>query len=62
VNSLGDNFFTLGGYYADRLTRVNDDWKISVKKLVVLWNQGNRHVLELGAERGRKRLAETKGT
>jgi SnoaL-like domain len=58
ANALGDNWFTLGGYYHDRLTLVDGRWKISAKKLVVLWNRGNRSVLELGADTGRRRLAD----
>ncbi len=54
TNADGDNWFTLGGYYADRLTRVDGEWRISGKKLVVTWNRGNRHVLALAAERVRQ--------
>ena len=54
TNADGDNWFTLGGYYADRLTRVEGEWRISGKKLVVTWNRGNRHVLALAAERVRQ--------
>jgi hypothetical protein len=57
TNARGDNWFTLGGYYQDRLTLVDGSWRISVKKLVVLWNRGNRDVLEQGVARGRERLA-----
>jgi hypothetical protein len=58
TNPDGDNWFTLGGYYSDRLVHQQGEWKITRKKLVVTWNRGNRHVLTLGAERGRQRLAE----
>jgi SnoaL-like domain len=53
-NADGDNWFTLGGYYNDRLVRHDDGWKISGKKLVVTWNRGNRHVLTLASERARQ--------
>jgi len=51
ANDLGDNWFTLGGYYTDRLVRTGGGWKIAAKKLTVTWNRGNRHVLTLAAER-----------
>jgi SnoaL-like domain len=58
TNADGDNWFTLGGYYSDRLVREEAGWRISHKKLVVTWNRGNRNVLTQAAERGRQRLAE----
>jgi hypothetical protein len=54
INSSGDNWFTLGGYYNDRLVRTEAGWKITAKKLVVTWNRGNRHVLAMAADRGRQ--------
>ena len=51
TNDLGDNSFTLGGYYTDRLMRTGGGWKIAAKKLTVTWNRGNRHVLALAVER-----------
>jgi SnoaL-like domain len=57
TNADGDNWFTLGGYYADRLVRDDSDWRICAKKLVVTWNRGNRHVMTLAAERARQGLA-----
>jgi hypothetical protein len=54
INSSGDNWFTIGGYYNDRLLRTDDGWKITAKKLVVTWNRGNRHVLTMAADRGRQ--------
>jgi hypothetical protein len=59
TNDQGDNWFTLGGYYKDRLVRVDGDWRICAKTLVVLWNRGNRQVLRLAADRVRERSAAT---
>ena len=56
TNADGDNWFTLGGYYSDRLVRDDSDWRICAKKLVVTWNRGNRHVMTLAAERVRQGL------
>lgn len=58
TNGFGDNSYTLGGYYADHLVRVDGRWRITAKKLVVLWNRGNRDVLARGADLGRARLAD----
>jgi 3-phenylpropionate/cinnamic acid dioxygenase small subunit len=58
TNADGDNWFTLGGYYRDRLVREESGWKIAEKKLVVTWNRGNRNILAQAAERGRQRSAE----
>jgi hypothetical protein len=51
ANDLGENWFTLGGYYTDRLIRAGGGWKIAAKALTVTWNRGNRHVLALARER-----------
>lgn len=59
ANTTGDNSFALGGYYADRLVRVGESWKIVSKTLVVTWNRGNRDVLALAMARGRARLGTT---
>ena len=50
---LGDHWFTIGGYYQDRLVRAGDGWLITGKKLVVTWTRGDRGILELAA-RGNK--------
>lgn len=49
-NDQGDDTFTIGGYYVDRLVRTPQGWKISSVALTVLWNTGNRHILSLAAE------------
>jgi hypothetical protein len=62
TNADGDNWFTLGGYYSDRLVRYGSDWRISGKKLVVTWNRGNRSVLTLAAARVRQTLGASLDT
>jgi SnoaL-like domain len=54
TNADGDNWFTLGGFYDDRLVRSDAGWTITAKKLVVTWNRGNRHILALAADRCRR--------
>jgi hypothetical protein len=53
ANDDGDDRFTIGGYYTDRLVQAADqeDWRIAAVRLTVLWNSGNRHVLALASER-----------
>ena len=48
---LGDEWFTIGGYYEDHLVRTNDSWLITGKKLVVTWTRGDRGILERAARR-----------
>lgn len=52
----GENYFTIGGSYTNRLVRTPEGWKLSGVTLTVRWNRGNRHVLRLAARRGRERL------
>ncbi|HLZ69406.1 MAG TPA: nuclear transport factor 2 family protein [Dehalococcoidia bacterium] len=56
LNSEGENYYTMGGCYTNRLIRTPDGWKLCGVTLTVTWNRGNRHVLRLAARRGRERL------
>lgn len=58
ANDSGSDDFALGGYYEDRLINTGGDWKIEAVVLTVLWNRGNRDIMALAREIGRKRLAE----
>lgn len=51
VNHYGDHVFTIAGYYDDRLVRTSHGWRIQSKKLVVRWSEGNRHIMQLAAEK-----------
>lgn len=59
LNSEGENYYTMGGYYTNRLVRTAEGWKLRGVTLTVTWNRGNRHVLRLAARRGRERLGLT---
>jgi len=37
--------FTIGGYYDDRLVRVDGEWKITAVTLVVWWRTGNPQIM-----------------
>ena len=52
------DWWTLGGWYSDRLVRAGDGWKIRGKKLTVAWTRGNRGIMALAAERGAERLRD----
>ena len=56
---VSDAEFALGGYYDDRLVRTAEGWKIEAVTLTVLWNRGNRHIMDMAVARGRERLAES---
>ncbi len=46
----GSNSYALGGYYDDRLVRVDGGWKIEAVTLKVLWHRGNRHIMQLAVQ------------
>ena len=58
-NNEGDNEFTIGGFYTDRLVRTVHGWKLSGVKLTVSWSRGNKHIMTLAAQRGAERLRLT---
>jgi len=47
----GGSVWTIGGVYRDRLVRTGAGWKITGKRLVVRWAEGNRSVMDLALER-----------
>jgi len=51
ATGMGENIFTLGGHYTNRLRKTNDEWKIWGCKLTVTWATGNRHLFELAHQR-----------
>jgi 3-phenylpropionate/cinnamic acid dioxygenase small subunit len=57
-NDQGDDAFALGGYYDDRLIRSAEGWRIESVTLNVFWNRGNRHIMQLAAAIGQRRLSE----
>jgi len=54
-NDAGSFDFALGGYYDDRLVRTDTGWRIAAVTLNVFWSRGNRHIMTLAPEIGRKR-------
>lgn len=55
ATAMGENIFTLGGYYTNRLRKTSGLWKIHACKLTVTWATGNRHLFELARARGSKK-------
>ena len=58
-NDAGSFDFALGGYYHDRLVRTDSGWRIRAVTLNVFWSRGNRHIMELGRQRGLEQLGLT---
>ncbi|TDI58197.1 MAG: nuclear transport factor 2 family protein [Alphaproteobacteria bacterium] len=50
-NDQGSPDFALAGYYDDKLIRTSDGWRIEAVTLTILWNRGNRHIMELAMAR-----------
>jgi 3-phenylpropionate/cinnamic acid dioxygenase small subunit len=57
-NDQGSDGFVLGGYYDDALARTDGGWRIEAVTLNVLWSRGNRHIMQLAAERGAQALKQ----
>lgn len=38
--------FTIGGYYDDRVVRVDDDWKLEAVTLNVTWRRGDASIMK----------------
>jgi hypothetical protein len=51
-NNQGNPDFALAGYYDDKLIRTPKGWRIEAVTLTVLWNRGNRHIMELAMAKG----------
>jgi SnoaL-like domain len=47
-----DNWFTIGGYYDDRLVRFHGRWRIDAVTLTVLWRRGRDAIMAIASERG----------
>jgi hypothetical protein len=48
-------WFTIGGYYTDRLRRIGDVWMISAVTLTVLWRRGDASIMTSALTRGASR-------
>jgi len=62
VGAPGGDIYTLGGYYDDGLVRGADGvWRIRRKSLVMRWQEGNRPLMQLAAERAAAMRAPGQG-
>ena len=50
---VGDDHWTMGGYYTNELVRTAEGWKLRRVMLTTTWTDGNRTVMEQALERGR---------
>ncbi|MFQ5697663.1 MAG: nuclear transport factor 2 family protein [Myxococcota bacterium] len=55
---VGEERWTIGGYYTNELVRTAGGWKIHGLILTVTWQRGNREVPRLARRRSRGRSAE----
>lgn len=39
-------WFTIGGYYTDRVVRAGDGWRLSAVTLTVLWRRGRPEIMQ----------------
>lgn len=53
---LGAAEFSIGGYYTVRLQRTAEGWKVAAVRLTVLWERGDKRIMEDAARLGAERL------
>ena len=46
-NERGSSLYAIGGYYVDQLSRTKGRWLINAVTLKLLWQRGNRDIMEL---------------
>ena len=52
-------WFTVGGYYSNRVVRTGGRWLLSGVALTIRWRRGRPDVLAIAAERGRSAGSST---
>ena len=55
-NEQGSFDYAIGGYYVDRLQKIDGRWSITAVTLKLFWQRGNRHIMQLAREIGQRRL------
>ena len=53
-NLQGSSNYTIGGYYVDKLVRLNGRWSIKTVTLKLFWQRGNRNIMQIA----RKKISE----
>jgi hypothetical protein len=53
-------WFTIGGYYTDRLARTGHGWLIEAVTLTMLWRRGRPDIMDTAIERGRAELGNNR--
>ena len=43
-DAVGGDHFEMGGKYTDKLTLTEDGWRISKRKIDIIWSSGNPEV------------------
>tara|TARA_B100000214_G_C23551648_1_gene438725 strand:- start:244 stop:504 length:261 start_codon:yes stop_codon:yes gene_type:complete len=55
-----DSWFTIGGYYDDKLVRDDQSptgWKLTSVTLTVLWRKGNDSIMPMARSKGKQLLS-----
>lgn len=56
TTAQGGDRYTMFGTYTDECIRTPDGWRITAVKLVLLREEGNRHLMRLAARLGKSRV------
>lgn len=57
-NDQGNDDFALGGFYMDRLRKIEGRWTIHAVTLKLFWSRGNRHIMTMASEIGARKLGQ----
>lgn len=55
-----DSWYTIGGYYTDRLVREGGAWRIASVKLTIFWRRGDPQCMVRAAQQGMGTASEGK--
>lgn len=55
-----NSWYTIGGYYTDRLVRDGNGWRIASVKLTIIWRRGDPECMVRAAEQGMMTATESK--
>ncbi len=56
ANDQGSFDYAIGGYYTDRLSKIDGRWTIHAVTLKLFWQRGNRHIMNTALDIGAQRL------
>lgn len=56
-NPQGSFDYAIGGYYIDKLVRLDGRWMINAVTLKLFWQRGNRNIMNLAIKIGEEKLS-----